>query len=214
VWSISMRTSRHAQSHAGHNLAPRALQRSWIRPPSLWRGGRREHGVGGGAFDADEMAIAVVVCLVLLTLSVLTVAVSSVAMAMLSPLSTSPAPTQATTAPDRAGVGPEAERPAAASPGGEATTDPPTPPVPHRADAGTSFGNGTYVVGVDVKPGVYRTGGPGSTGICIWERLKDTSGETSAVIATGSAQGPTSVTIKETNGAFGSQYCLNWTKVN
>lgn len=80
--------------------------------------------------------------------------------------------------------------------------------------ADTTFGNGTNVVSVDIKPGIYRTAGPLPDSACLWERLRDTSGEASAIIANGIAEGPTSVTVKDTDGAFESQGCQNWTKVN
>jgi hypothetical protein len=49
---------------------------------------------------------------------------------------------------------------------------------------------------------------------CIWKRLKDTSGEITSTLAINVSQGPTIVTIKPTDGAFDSQNCAPWVKVN
>jgi endonuclease YncB( thermonuclease family) len=87
-----------------------------------------------------------------------------------------------------------------------------TPAAPAK-----TIGDGTYVVGVDIQPGTYRTTGPAEDAVlkmCSWKRLKDTSGEFRSVIATNIAQGPTTVTIKPTDGAFESRGCAPWTKID
>lgn len=79
-----------------------------------------------------------------------------------------------------------------------------------------TIGDGTHVVGVDIEPGTYRTTGPAEDGLikmCSWKRLKDTSGEFRSMIATNIAQGPTTVTIKPTDGAFESRGCELWSKI-
>ncbi|MEU5894458.1 hypothetical protein ABZ835_48000 [Streptomyces sp. NPDC047461] len=50
-------------------------------------------------------------------------------------------------------------------------------------------GDGTFLVGKEVEPGTYRSEGKGSFG-CYWARLSDTTGESDAIIANGSAEGP------------------------
>jgi hypothetical protein len=93
-------------------------------------------------------------------------------------------------------------------------------PTPAAAPAGTpatTIGDGTYVVGVDIQPGTYRTAGPAEDApvkMCMWSRRKDTSGEFTSVIATNIAQGPTTVTIKPSDGAFESRGCSPWAKLN
>jgi hypothetical protein len=84
-------------------------------------------------------------------------------------------------------------------------------PVP-----GQIAGDGTYVVGTDIQPGSYRTTGPAQRVIpnCYWTRNSDTSGELSSIIASDITQGPTTVTIKPTDGAFHTSGCQPWTKVN
>lgn len=77
----------------------------------------------------------------------------------------------------------------------------------------TSFGAGTYEVGKDVEPGVYRTAGSGGSVPCYWARLNDTNGEFGSIIANGTPTGPTTVTIKTSDAAFETQGSCNWTKV-
>jgi len=77
--------------------------------------------------------------------------------------------------------------------------------------------DGTHVVGVDIEPGTYRTTGASEDSIgkmCSWSRRKDTSGEAGSVIAINIAKGPTTVTIKPSDGAFESRGCNAWTKLN
>jgi endonuclease YncB( thermonuclease family) len=93
----------------------------------------------------------------------------------------------------------------------------PAPVQPVSAPTASTVGDGTWVVGSDIPSGTYRTTGPSEEGVvkmCIWSRRKDTSGEVRSVIATDIAQGPTTVTIKPTDGAFESRGCAPWTKLN
>jgi hypothetical protein len=96
------------------------------------------------------------------------------------------------------------------------TTDPTTDPAP-PADP-TIPGDGTFLVGPDIKPGTYRTAGPGSDrkdlGLpCSWQRLKGTSGDLNDVVAAGLPSGPSVVTIKASDKAFTSDGCEKWTLV-
>lgn len=100
-----------------------------------------------------------------------------------------------------------------------------TCPIPASAPQGdrqpttnqsTTIGDGTYVVGTDIEAGTYRTTGADEQAMvkmCSWKRLKDTSGEFQSIIATDIAQGPTTITIKPTDGAFESRGCAPWTKI-
>jgi hypothetical protein len=106
---------------------------------------------------------------------------------------------------------PESAAPGTAAPG----TAVPGPAV--AASPASTISDGTYVVGVDIQPGTYRTAGPSEDAViktCIWSRRSDTSGEFKSVIATNIAQGPTTVTIKPTDGAFESRGCSPWQKIN
>ncbi len=85
--------------------------------------------------------------------------------------------------------------------------------------AAGQIGEGTWLVGPDVQPGTYRS--PGATTVrgfnfCLWQRLSDTSGENSAIIAsgTGNAGEPQVVTIAATDRAFRVSGCEPFTRVD
>lgn len=100
--------------------------------------------------------------------------------------------------------GPAVNVPAASAP---ATTVVPTT----ASGPATSVVDGTYVVGADIASGTWHTAG-GGDGYCGWSRLKNTSGEFSAIIANGVASGPTTVTVKPTDNAFATLGGCTWTK--
>lgn len=76
----------------------------------------------------------------------------------------------------------------------------------------TTFGGGTWEVGVDIQPGKYKTTGPNSGGSCYWARLKNTDGTFDSIISNGNTEGPTTVTIGAKDAAFQTTDCT-WTKV-
>ena len=89
-----------------------------------------------------------------------------------------------------------------------------TPPPEEPAGPATSFSDGTYVVGEDIEPGDYKTEGPDPDAFfpnCYWARLKDTSGGLESIIANSNVQGPTTVTVKESDYAFEVRGC-DWVK--
>ena len=73
------------------------------------------------------------------------------------------------------------------------------------------MGPGTYLVGSEIRPGLYRAQvAPGSFG-CSWSRLSETDGEFSSLIAIDLiVEGQTYVTIEETDFAFETSGCTNW----
>lgn len=94
---------------------------------------------------------------------------------------------------------------------------PPPPPPPAPAGPATSFGEGTYVVSVDIEPGTYRTAGPdpnSSFDLCWWYRLSDTSGDLDAIKASNMGPGPATVTISPDDAAFRTSNCQPWQKVD
>lgn len=103
------------------------------------------------------------------------------------------------------------------------TTFPELPAVPQVADVapaapaapapGTIPGAGTFMVGSDIEPGTYKTAGPDGFG-CYYARLKDTSGDFGSIINNNVSQGPATVTISASDGAFETSGCQTWTKVN
>lgn len=95
----------------------------------------------------------------------------------------------------------------------KATPAAPAPaPVPAKP---AGIGDGTHTVPGEVQPGTYRTDGPADSivPLCTWERLRNTSGEPSAMITIGTSQGPATVTIAPSDGAFQTSGCKPWTKV-
>jgi hypothetical protein len=81
--------------------------------------------------------------------------------------------------------------------------------APSRAVPETTIpGDGTYVVAVDVQPGVYRSQGSDS---CYWKRLSGFSGSLHDIIANNLASGPQVVQIAPTDAAFVTERCGTWT---
>ena len=76
----------------------------------------------------------------------------------------------------------------------------------------TSFsGDGDYQVGVDIKAGTYRSAGPGSDGLCYWERDSNASGDPSAIIDNDTPTGSAIVTIEPSDKYFKTSGCQEWT---
>jgi hypothetical protein len=71
----------------------------------------------------------------------------------------------------------------------------------------TTFGPGTFIVGVDIAAGRYRNSGGD---LCYWERLSDFSGE--GIITNDLTDGPTIMTIKASDKGFSSTDCGTWTR--
>jgi hypothetical protein len=81
--------------------------------------------------------------------------------------------------------------------------------IPQTGVPATSFGDGTWAVGVDIAPGTYRA--PGGVG-CQWERLSEFGAVgTSGVIASDRPTSQTTVTIAPTDKGFSSSHCGRWT---
>lgn len=102
-----------------------------------------------------------------------------------------------------------ATRTTANGPGARSTTT----TIPPRSGPMTSFGDGTFVVGIghgDVAPGTYRTRG---TPRCYWARLRSGSGPVSDVIVNDNPAGQAIVTIDPTDRAFQSIRCGTWMQV-
>lgn len=73
-----------------------------------------------------------------------------------------------------------------------------------------TFGDGVYLVGVDIVPGTYRNDGGSS---CYWERLSGVSGTFGDIIANDNVDGPAVVAIAATDVAFSSSRCGTWNLV-
>lgn len=82
----------------------------------------------------------------------------------------------------------------------------PTPaPAPPPAPKTTIEGNGTYQVGVDIAPGVYKSAGPIDGGACYWKRLNG-----DAMVDNGLTKKAPVVTIDPTDTTFRTSDCQTW----
>jgi hypothetical protein len=75
-------------------------------------------------------------------------------------------------------------------------------------DSDTEFGEGTFIVGIDIKPGTYRSSeGDG----CYWARLRGFAGTLGEIIANDfRSSGHATVTIKSSDKGFKSSNCGTW----
>ncbi|MGY1669464.1 hypothetical protein [Geodermatophilus sp. SYSU D00710] len=88
-----------------------------------------------------------------------------------------------------------------------APTAAPTAGTPEPAPEPPGFGDGTYLVGTDIQPGLYRADGGR---FCSWQRLSDLSGEYDAVLGWEFSDGLTYVEILPTDVAFSTDDCGRW----
>ncbi|MFI8917345.1 hypothetical protein ACIGW4_37875 [Streptomyces sp. NPDC053513] len=83
-----------------------------------------------------------------------------------------------------------------------------------KAAAGEIPGDGTFLVGQEVRPGTYRSAGPASSGTdCYWARLKGTTGDSSDTLANNAGKGPATVTILASDKAFQTSGCTTWKRM-
>jgi hypothetical protein len=74
-------------------------------------------------------------------------------------------------------------------------------------DSRTSFGDGTYIVGVDIAPGRFASqAGSG----CYWARLRSFTGDFDAIIANDNPSGRAVVEISRADRGFQSKGCGIW----
>ncbi|MFF4128335.1 hypothetical protein ACFYYP_32835 [Microbispora rosea] len=78
--------------------------------------------------------------------------------------------------------------------------------------AKTIAGDGQYLVGEDIKPGTYKTAGTDGDFACYWARLRNATGEFSAIIANDNITGPARVTLKK-GEYFETKRCQSWKRV-
>ncbi|MCB0930661.1 MAG: hypothetical protein KDB71_02010 [Mycobacterium sp.] len=86
-------------------------------------------------------------------------------------------------------------------------------------------GNGFFVVGPDIAPGLYRTGGSGSAwgvwindvptedSMCLWFTYSTPDGNKDHVVETNISMGPMYANINPSVQAFESRNCQPWTRV-
>ena len=90
-----------------------------------------------------------------------------------------------------------------------ATIAPTNIPVPTSSPLPTETPNpnlikpGTYIVSVDIQPGIYKGGaGAGLFGSCYWERLKDLTGSFDSILANSNSVGQFYVEVKSSDYAL------------
>ncbi len=79
----------------------------------------------------------------------------------------------------------------------ETSTKPETPA--ERTGPFSSFRDGTFKVGTDIKVGTYKTDGESHDELsdyCYWERARDDSGEMDSIITNDFSSGPNRVTVR------------------
>jgi hypothetical protein len=86
-------------------------------------------------------------------------------------------------------------------------------------------GNGFFLVGPDISPGLYQTGGSASTfgvwindvptqdSMCVWFTYSTPDTNKDNVVATNMSIGPMFANINTTVMAFESRNCQPWTRV-
>lgn len=84
------------------------------------------------------------------------------------------------------------------------TPQPPPPPI-----VSGQFGDGQYVVGSDIQPGMYRA--PGGDR-CYWARLSGFSGGIDDIIANGIPNGAAIIEIASTDRGFETRGCGGWAR--
>lgn len=78
------------------------------------------------------------------------------------------------------------------------------------AKANTFSGDGTYLVGSDIRPGTYKAAAsPG----CYWARPRDLNGGVDSIIDNNNADGVVVVTIKSTDKAFEASGCADFHRI-
>lgn len=83
-----------------------------------------------------------------------------------------------------------------------APTSSPTPPP------GSVFGDGVWIVGTEVAPGLYRNSD--SSGSCYWERLSGFGGSLDEIIANSFDDSIQTVQIMPGDAGFSSERCGTW----
>ena len=84
--------------------------------------------------------------------------------------------------------------------------------APITSSTTAPFGDGTYLVGVDIAPGTWRN--DDSSGGCYWARLNGFSGTLDEIEANAFTYDPQIVTISSGDEGFFTEGCGTWTKVN
>lgn len=106
---------------------------------------------------------------------------------------------------------PTSEPTAKPSPTKKPTREPTATPLPTETPDPNLIRAGTYLVGSDIQPGLYKgVSGAGFFGSCYWERLKDLSGSFDAILANDNSAGQFYIEVKEGDYALKTDCDLVW----
>src|SRR4029079_8679761 len=84
-------------------------------------------------------------------------------------------------------------------------------PAPITSSKTSPFGQGTYIVGVDIAAGTWTAPGGSS---CYWERVSGFGGELADIIANDFGATSPIVSIDAGDAGFKSSKCGTWTRVS
>jgi hypothetical protein len=86
----------------------------------------------------------------------------------------------------------------------------------HAAPQGarTTFDDGTWLVGRDIKPGKYKATVPADSYGCYWARQKESHDADQIIENHVAMKGQTIVTIKKTDYTFDTNGCGTWTPLS
>lgn len=89
----------------------------------------------------------------------------------------------------------------------------PTGTPPAGATASSVVADGTYVVGQDVAPGLYRSAGGRGGNFCVWFHHAGIGNGNADAYDGGSSRGQTFTRILANEGSFETDYCQPWERV-
>jgi hypothetical protein len=82
---------------------------------------------------------------------------------------------------------------------------------PRTSSPEADFGDGTWIVGSDIAPGLWRN--DDSSALCLWQRLSGFSGEFDDIIASDLTEAVATVEISGSDVGFDAVDCGTWTKI-
>lgn len=78
--------------------------------------------------------------------------------------------------------------------------------------SGSIAGDGTFLVGSEIKPGVYRAGAA-SSGNCYWARLHDLDGGLNSIVANDNTSGPAILRVASSDYAITTSGCETFRRI-
>jgi hypothetical protein len=84
--------------------------------------------------------------------------------------------------------------------------------APRSGPKAVTIGEGTWAIGIDIRPGTYAVTVPADSFGCYWQRTKNFTGNLESIIANDNVSAGTraTVTLKSTDKGFKSSGCGTW----